>query len=58
LNTPPGPRPRNGAPCARKNGHPQPFPLKYIEIGNEQQGARYGQRVADFYKAIKASIRR
>jgi alpha-L-arabinofuranosidase len=37
-----------------KNGHPQPFPLKYIEIGNEQQGARYGQRVADFYKAIKA----
>ena len=38
-----------------KNGHPQPFPLKYIEIGNEQQGARYGQRVADFYKAIKAT---
>ena len=37
-----------------KNGHPPPFPLKYIEIGNEQQGARYGQRVADFYKAIKA----
>ena len=37
-----------------KNGHPQPFPLKYIEIGNEQQGARYGQRVADFYKATKA----
>ena len=27
-----------------KNGHPQPFPLKYIEVGNEQQGARYGQR--------------
>jgi alpha-N-arabinofuranosidase len=37
-----------------KNGHPAPFPLKYIEIGNEQQGARYGQRVAQFYKAIKA----
>jgi len=37
-----------------KHGHPAPFPLKYIEIGNEQQGARYGQRVAQFYKAIKA----
>jgi alpha-N-arabinofuranosidase len=37
-----------------KNGHPGPFPLKYIEIGNEQRGARYGERVAQFYKAIKA----
>ena len=37
-----------------KNGHPAPFPLKYIEIGNEQQGARYGERVAQFTKAIKA----
>ena len=37
-----------------KHGHPAPFPLKYIEIGNEQRGARYGERVALFYKAIKA----
>jgi alpha-L-arabinofuranosidase len=37
-----------------KNGHPAPFPLKYIEIGNEQRGPRYGERVAQFYKAIKA----
>ena len=37
-----------------KNGHPAPFPLKYIEVGNEQQGARYGERVARFNKAIKA----
>ena len=37
-----------------KHGHPAPFPLKYIEIGNEQRGERYGQRVAMFYKAIKA----
>ncbi len=36
-----------------KNGHPKPFPLKYVEIGNEQQGVRYGRRVAQFYKAIK-----
>lgn len=37
-----------------KNGHPAPFPLEYIEIGNEQRGARYGERVAAFYRAIKA----
>jgi alpha-L-arabinofuranosidase len=37
-----------------KNGHPKPFPLKYVEAGNEQQGPRYGERVAQFYKAIKA----
>jgi alpha-L-arabinofuranosidase len=34
-------------------GHPAPFPLKYIEIGNEQQGARYGERVKAFAAAIK-----
>jgi alpha-L-arabinofuranosidase len=37
-----------------KNGHPKPFPLKYVEIGNEQRGAQYGVRVAKFYQAIKA----
>ena len=37
-----------------KNGHPRPFPLKIIEAGNEQQGPRYGERVAKFYKSIKA----
>ncbi|MEO5895027.1 MAG: alpha-L-arabinofuranosidase C-terminal domain-containing protein [Vicinamibacterales bacterium] len=37
-----------------KNGHPEPFPLKYVEIGNEQRGEKYGERVALFYKAIKA----
>jgi alpha-L-arabinofuranosidase len=37
-----------------QHGHPAPFPLKYIEIGNEQRGERYGQRVAMFYQAIKA----
>lgn len=36
------------------NGHPAPFPLKYIEVGNEDQGPRYGERVALFEKAIKA----
>jgi alpha-L-arabinofuranosidase len=36
------------------HGHPAPFPLKYIEIGNEQRGERYGRRVRMFYDAIKA----
>jgi alpha-L-arabinofuranosidase len=44
---------RWGALRAR-HGHPAPFPLKYVEIGNEQQGARYGRRVAAFQRAIKA----
>jgi alpha-L-arabinofuranosidase len=37
-----------------KAGHPKPFPLRYIEVGNEDQGARYGERFARFYNAIKA----
>lgn len=35
-------------------GHPKPFPLKYVEIGNEQHGPRYAERYNIFYKAIKA----
>jgi alpha-L-arabinofuranosidase len=35
------------------NGHPRPFPLKYIEVGNEQHGPRYAERYNRFYKAIK-----
>lgn len=35
------------------NGHPKPFPLKYIEIGNEQVGPRYARRYNWFYDAIK-----
>lgn len=40
-----------------KNGHPAPFALKYVEIGNEDQFDRSGSydgRFAQFYKAIKA----
>ena len=36
-----------------KNGHPNPFPLKYVEVGNEQSGPRYAARYNKFYKAIK-----
>lgn len=35
-------------------GHPKPFPLKYIEVGNEHYGCAYEQRFDKFYNAIKA----
>lgn len=37
-----------------KNGHPRPFNLKYVEIGNENFGSVYQQHYNYFYKAIKA----
>jgi alpha-L-arabinofuranosidase len=37
-----------------KNGHPAPFNLKYLEIGNENGGNAYNERYALFYDAIKA----
>lgn len=36
------------------NGHPAPFNLKYIEIGNENGGPAYNERYALFYDAIKS----
>ena len=36
-----------------KNGHPAPFPLKYIEIGNENWGAQYIERYNQFYRVLK-----
>jgi alpha-N-arabinofuranosidase len=39
-----------------KNGHPAPFPLHYVEIGNEDwfdRSGSYDGRYAQFYKAIK-----
>ena len=36
-----------------KNGHPAPFNLKYMEIGNENGGEAYSDRYAMFYDAIK-----
>jgi len=39
-----------------KDGHPAPFPLRYVEIGNEDQFDRSGSydgRFAQFYHAIK-----
>lgn len=36
-----------------KNGHPAPFNLKYLEIGNENGGPAYHERWELFVKAIK-----
>jgi alpha-L-arabinofuranosidase len=44
---------RWGAVRARA-GHPAPFHLKYMEIGNENGGPAYQERYALFYDAIKA----
>lgn len=35
------------------NGHPAPYPLKYVEVGNEQHGPHYAERYNLFYDAIK-----
>ncbi|NLY43954.1 MAG: DUF1080 domain-containing protein [Clostridiaceae bacterium] len=35
------------------NGHPEPFNLKYLAIGNEQWGEEYFKRYKLFYDAIK-----
>ncbi|MGD0519140.1 MAG: alpha-L-arabinofuranosidase C-terminal domain-containing protein, partial [Thermoguttaceae bacterium] len=37
-----------------KAGHPAPFSLKYMEIGNENGGPAYNERYALFHDAIKA----
>lgn len=40
-----------------KLGHPAPFPIQYVEIGNEDwfdRSGSYEGRYAQFYKAIKA----
>jgi alpha-N-arabinofuranosidase len=34
-------------------GHPEPFPLRYIQIGNENHGERYKANYKQFYEALK-----
>lgn len=36
-----------------RHGHPEPFHLKYVEIGSENYGQEYAKRFALFRKAIK-----
>ena len=35
-------------------GHPEPFNLKYIGIGNEQWGPEYVERLKVFMKAVRS----
>lgn len=35
-------------------GHPEPLPLKYVELGNENNTERYADRYAFFYNTLKA----
>src|SRR5579862_498586 len=37
------------------NGHPAPFNLQYLEIGNENGGSYYDDRYTLFYDAIKSN---
>ena len=37
-----------------RNGHPEPFHLRLLEIGNENGGPAYHERYAVMFKAIKA----
>jgi hypothetical protein len=44
-----------------KDGHPKPFPLRYVEVGNEDffdRSGSYDGRFAQFYDAIKAKYPR
>ena len=34
-------------------GHPEPFNLKYVELGNEQVGDHYAERYNYFYRILK-----
>lgn len=49
-----GPETTKWGSLRAKNGHPNPFGLKYLEIGNENGGPAYNERYARFYDAIKA----
>lgn len=48
-----GPKESKWGSLRAQHGHPEPFPLQYIEVGNEQVGVDYAKRFNKFYKAIK-----
>lgn len=48
-----GPADRGWGAERAKNGHPAPFPLKYVEIGNENNGEEYFRRYRIFYQALR-----
>jgi alpha-N-arabinofuranosidase len=36
-----------------KNGHPEPYRVRYWQVGNERSGSEYENRLADFCRAMK-----
>jgi alpha-N-arabinofuranosidase len=36
-----------------RNGHPEPYHVKFWQVGNERSGPEYEDRLADFCKALK-----
>ena len=36
-----------------RNGHPEPYRIKYWQVGNEQSGPDYERRLPEFCKAMK-----
>src|ERR1044071_571443 len=49
-----GPVSSNWGAVRARNGHPAPFHLQYLEIGNENGGPAYQERYVLFHDAIKA----
>ena len=53
MNNARGPVDSKWGAVRAKMGHPEPFSLKYIEIGNEHETPEYGKYYVKFRKAIK-----
>ena len=49
-----GPATSNWGKIRARMGHPSPFGMKYLAIGNEQWGVEYIERLEMFVKAIRA----
>jgi alpha-N-arabinofuranosidase len=49
-----GPETPMGA-LRKKNGHPEPYRIKYWQVGNEQSGPDYERHLPEFCKAMKAA---
>lgn len=48
-----GPVDSNWGKVRAQMGHPEPFNLKYLAVGNEQWGESYSKRLEPFLKAIR-----
>lgn len=48
-----GPEDSKYGAMRKEAGHPEPFRMKYVEIGNENWGPEYNTRYEKFYKVLK-----